>query len=83
MFAMGWIGSSDIIIQIGVKGDEGSSMGGCKMCKMVQKAKHKEISKNGQRMMKKYVKVFDFFSENSKSLVHPTHSAKKKNGKLT
>ena len=53
MSAMGWIGSNDIVILIGVTGNEGLPMGGCKVCKTGQKSKVKKISKNCLKIMKK------------------------------
>ena len=58
MSPMGWIDTGDMKVEIGVTGDGGSTMGGCKMGKMGQKAKccqnRQKWSKNDEKKMKKF-----------------------------
>ena len=64
---MDWLGSGDIGIQIGVTGDEGSSIGVRKMRKMCKNVKNWKI---GQKIMKKNEKVLDISPEINATILH-------------
>ena len=68
---MDWLGSGDIGPQIGVTGDEGSSIGVRKMRKMCKNGKNWEngqiLAKNNE---KKKEKVLDISPETNATILH-------------